>query len=1271
MSFVKFIAFVSTAAFALSGVAAEISFNGSVDNDLTNPENWDGGVLPTAEDTIVLPVTAANTGFTLPENFSVKGITVSPVNAFSISGAGTLTIGDSGLLIDRTYARVDTTFTFGVPIATAADQVWDLRGVKMSTSGTFSGTSKLTITNMYVVTHNQALGYSGRIGYYGANYGNCQVLYNSNGTWSTGDVYFWYCRPELDSTGTYDFSDVFKTKTVQDGWGSSGVKMPNKAGAVLNFKTGDWITAAGDNSYFGPGTLNMSGGKYNSSGLVAVQNNGLVNFSGDASFYATYGLMVGAPASESTKISARVVQSGGAVTNNNFIQIGGRGGNAKAVGEYRLEGGILTAGNSLTDGAVDRGMNLTASRASCGADPCAAIFTQVGGTSRISAVNFGSSASDWDATVNCFTNGFSLLSLQGGDFYLGKMGIILGSSWNTYKVDSVVTPCPWAEGRYRFSFSGGKFVPYSSSDVVEFKQKVQWDIPSSPSCATVDCSKASFVQNAPISGDGTLVMHGAKGGEFTDLARFTGKLVLSGGTNRFVGATLPSRKYDDGCVIFRADDAAQGKEDNDEVAVWSDSTGTKSVTTLSSVVAAATNCCLNPKVKLNDFNGHAGLSFARNGLNVTALGMAATDNPLVGCNDYTVAVVFKTTVHGSCSSGFDYQYAYSTGILGTSISYGNNGMGISISGDSGNIDYILSGRSFDAPDQSGYISSADKFTRTMSAPKRANDGKVHVFVTSSSGLTVRSSFDGWCQERNRGKLDATEKYLIGCKRFSETPNGSPLMIGVCNDQAWKEGNPPKATPNRGYVGTIAEIRIYPNRCMSMGELSALSFELNQKYNPSALSESEFIGASNCIVAGDWVDVKDEPVALPEGATEFNAGSATVAEGSEVTTLPSADGTISATSVTGGGLKGPTLVKSGPGKKPMLRFTAAEKTALGVANSVSPVSGVASFAVAVVFRTTTDGLSADSKRAGRGLVSTVQSSVTGNDANDLAIEFQSDGTIATVVGNGNYKFSRKPCRLADGQVHVAILNADQNADVMTQMVDGLPQYASLPDNHARNICDLLIGSLCKTKDSQYFDGDIAAVALWDRALTREEMDQVTEHYAQEYSFYPLAKGKFTAADLTERGVAAKEICVEDGAALRIVESKDNPFTLGVYQTLTGEGSVLGSVCWGAGSVYDTAVAAKNVHDVQLNGATVKFAAGSLPLTIANLSSISGAITLDVSAAISGKPDLRVKLIDVAPGVVKSGTTFSIVGAEGTSRAYYDESRGGIVLYSPRGGVILLR
>lgn len=1268
MSFGKFIAFVSTAAFALSGVAAEISFNGSVDNDLTNPENWDGGVLPTAADTIVLPVSAANTAFTLPTGLSVKGITVKPFNSFSVSGAGKLTIGDSGLLIDRTYEAVNTTFTFGVPIATVADQVWDLRGVKMSTSGTFSGTSNLTITNMNEITHNTALGYFGRIGYYGVK--DHKVNYNSTETWSTGEVYFYKCRPILNGTGTYNFSDIFKAKVVQDGWGSSGVNMPNKADAVLNFKAGDWITMGGDNSYIGPGTFNMSGGIYNTVGLVSLRDNGLMNISGDASFSgSSYGLIVGPEAKEASKISARVVQSGGAVTNKCFVQIGGRGGNAKAVGEYRLEGGILTAGNSLTDGAVDRGMNLTASRASCGADPCAAIFTQVGGTSRISAVNFGSSASDWDATVNCFTNGFSLLSLQGGDFYLGKMGIILGSSWNTYKVDSVVTPCPWAEGRYRFSFSGGKFIPYSDNTIVEFKQNVQWDIPPSDSCATVDCSKASFVQNAPISGDGTLVMHGAKGGEFTDLARFTGKLVLSGGTNRFVGATLPSGKYDDGCVIFRADDAAQGKEDNDEVAVWSDSTGTKSVTTLSSVVAAATNCCLNPKVKLNDFNGHAGLSFARNGLNVTALGMASVDNPLVGCNDYTVAVVFKTTVHGSCSSGSDYQYAYSTGILGTSISYGNNGMGISISGDSGNVDYILSGRSYDS-NQSG-VGSADKFTRTKSAPKQANDGKVHVFVTSSSGQMVRSSFDGWCEERNRGMLDTTKKYLIGCTRFSEMPNGSPLMIGVCNDQAWKEGNPPKATPNRGYVGTIAEIRIYPNRCMSMGELSALSFELNQKYNPSALSESEFIGASNCIVAGDWVDVKDEPVALPEGATEFNAGSATVAEGSEVTTLPSADGTISATSVTGGGLKGPTLVKSGPGKKPMLRFTAAEKTALGVANSVSPVSGVASFAVAVVFRTTTDGLSADSKRAGRGLVSTVQSSVTGNDANDLAIEFQSDGTIATVVGNGNYKFSRKPCRLADGQVHVAILNADQNADVMTQMVDGLPQYASLPDNHARNICDLLIGSLCKTKDSQYFDGDIAAVALWDRALTREEMDQVTEHYAQEYSFYPLAKGKFTAADLTERGVAAKEICVEDGAALRIIESKDNPFTLGLYQTLTGEGSVLGSVCWGAGSVYDTAVAAKNVHDVQLNGATVKFVAGSLPLTIANLSSISGEITLDVSAAISGKPDLRVKLIDVAPGVVKSGTTFSIVGAEGTSRAYYDESRGGIVLYSPRGGVILLR
>ncbi len=1267
----KLVLFAAVAAVGVVFAADEKfpNFIGTTSKELTLATNWDTGKVPDADAVATISQTASST-YTIAADtiFAVKGIRLDgSTGHITLSGSGSLTVGSEGVSI---LVRGDGSrkLSVQVPVTIAANQIWNLATNSLATTKAFTGTYDLAFSNITAATHSMAPNYGGKMLYLSSKNG-AAVDFTGSTRWCER-AYFKSCKVSINGSGEYDWSDIFPggEQIVLKNWGSSGLRAPYVAGSTLNFKPGDNLYAEGDGHNIGPGTFNMTGGYIYRDGLVTIPSKTRIYISGNAGMYYNYGMMLASGASDESAFSAQVIQSGGAVTNKNLLQIGGRGGAAGAIGEYRVDGGFMRA-STLNANSWDNGVILVSSRGgNVLTDPCVGVLTQRGGTIETSGISLGSRQEDWgDGPPNGLTNAFAMVSIEGGTFNLGRMAIITNRTWNVRKSGSTLVECPWAESRYRFRLSGGKFVPYYlAGNVTSLYQNFQWDFPpAGDSCATVDCSQVTFRQGAPISGEGCFVKTGNKNGYFTDLSRFTGKFVLAGGTNSIAGITIPTGKYDTGCMIFRADDAAEGKAEGDEVASWTDSTGTKSATTLSGVYSPATNCCLNPTVKLNDFNGHAGLNFAVSGAKVTALALPTADNPLVGCNDFTVAVVFKTTLHGACGSSSDYEYAYSTGILGTSVTYGNNGMGISISGENGEVDFALAGRSFDS-NQSG-VGGADKFTRTRSAPYRCNDGKVHVFVYSSSGQLVTSSLDGWCDERNRGMLDTTKKYLIGCKQLSTTTITAPFMIGVINSQVWNLDG--KATPNRGFRGTMAEIRIYPNRFMTTSEMNALAYELNQKYNPEAKNADGFMRFANRGVCGTWADVKDAAVALPAGAVEFNASSATVAAGSEVTSLPATSGSLTATASVGGGEKGPTLVKDGPAGKAFLRFKAADKTALGIASGSSPISGKSSFAVAVVFRTHTDGIATNLYREGRGLVSTVQNA---SGVEDMAIALQGAGTFKCGIGSapgGATVFSRKPCMLNDGQVHVVILNLDMNNKLLTQMVDGLPQYKKVETTNARGNYDLLIGSLCKDKDWCYYTGDIGAVAIWDKALTRAEIDQVTTHYAQEYSFYPLAKGLFTEANLTERGIAAKEIVVEDGAALILAESAASPFTLKSYQTVTGDGRVFGSVRWGENAVYDTDAAAKDIDDVQLASAKLKFAAGSLPFENAKISSISGSMKLDVSAVMTGSPALRTTLMNVAPGVVKDGTTFEIIGGPMSSRAYYDNGK--LILHSPRGSVILLR
>ena len=1260
------------AAVALGASAAEIAFTGAdatAPNDLALATNWAGGELPGAEDVAIVS-TAANQALTLSSALSVKGFQITPTGSFSVTGTSPLSIGAGG--IEFLNGSTSWTFTFNVPITTTAKQQWhcmaktsDNKAVaNLATSQTISGTETLMFSNILKVTHNVAPNYGGRLEFQGGSYHSNYWYIKSKGK-VANEVYGNFVKLVPQIPEDWKWSDLFPSgKTVNvAGWGASGYYLNNKAGTTMTFSAGDSVTTGGDGSNLEGGTAILEGGKVAFSGLFNVKNNSALKVRDKGLFYGgSYGLIIGGGLTSGTG-NCYVEQTGGGVTNKLFVQIGGRGGDAKSFGEYRMKGGSMAV-NAVKSADEDYGLNISSSR-SGGNVHGAGVYTQTGGDAYAYRVQFGSSKSDWSSTVNTMTNAFSLFDLEGGVFTVGAGGFSLGSSWNTVPSGSGRGAAPNANAYYRVRLSGGTLKPTG-----DYTQNVQWDVPAGEGF-TLDTDSSVFTQAAPIWGDGTFRKVGTGHAVFNDLTRFTGTLDLQGGTNVLAGATIatgvvPSTAADN-CWIWTADAAAEGLADGAEVASWTDVNKNLELKRLDGVLSTATNATLNPTVVANAFNGHAGLSFkAGTEQSVfTALGVPHAESPVTGETNFTVVVVFKTTQLGACTFQSDYQYYYGTQILGQgSAGYGHNGFGISVAGNTSGKYPIGAGRRWLSP-TGGAVD-----LNTHSYPKSVTDGKVHVFVAAYADMTTRTSLDGFCMTRTK-TAELAKEHRIGLDSNGNS-NGSPFMVGCGNQYPWNYSGTAKT--QHAFNGTIAEVRIYRGTALELPEMNALAYELGQKYNPTAGSMTDFTANATATYRGSFAAAKPSAPVLPSGAYEWSAETLAdqLAEGAEVTSWSTRDGSVGATTAAGGGEAAPVLVKNALSGKSVVRFSGADKTALGISAATSPITGTKGHTCAVVFRTATDGVDENVYRGGAGLVSTVQNA-TGIE--DWAIALQKEGTIHTGYGSSSGEatlFQRRPFRLADGAVHIAILTGDQSAKRLSQMVDGQLVEVGLTTTKARASYDVLFGSLCKAKDN-YFTGDIAAVAMWDHALTVEEMRTVTEHYAAEYAFYPLAKGTFSANDLVGRGCAATNIHLGTAATLIMPYSAEAPFTLGAGQTLTGEGRFAGSYRWGEGSILDlNGDVPGNMDDMQIaNGAVlVVNEIPESPVALTALTKVSGTVTVDASALADQKLPSRIALATMNPSVVASGTAFNLAGLSHAS-AVVLQADGTLELTTIKGTMLIFR
>jgi len=174
----------AVAAFALTTLhGAEVAFtggDGGTGTDLAEAANWSGGVLPGADDVGVVDFSSYKGGnaLTLSADLALGGLQLSNMAAdVSITGESTLTLGAQGVV------GSGKRLTLGVPVATAAKQVWNLGKGQLTTSKTFSGTSELVISNYMEVVHNgTALGYDGNMHYYAAG-NRLSTVYKGTGKW--------------------------------------------------------------------------------------------------------------------------------------------------------------------------------------------------------------------------------------------------------------------------------------------------------------------------------------------------------------------------------------------------------------------------------------------------------------------------------------------------------------------------------------------------------------------------------------------------------------------------------------------------------------------------------------------------------------------------------------------------------------------------------------------------------------------------------------------------------------------------------------------------------------------------------------------------------------------------------------------------------------------------------------------------------------------------------------------------------------------------------
>ena len=1210
-SYKKLVMSVAAVAAGFAAFAAEISFTGGEDGssrDLSLAANWDGGELPSGAGVAgVVNVATFGTSYTVGEDAALSGLKFASASAkVTIDGDGLLTLGADGLTLDAAGG-----LDIKAKLATSADQTWSFGGGEVNSYSTISGTSTLTLESASFIHFRHPPNYGGKISC------SAPVKYYENGTFC--DTYSGSAKVYFMMTGNVEiaFSTLFPGKYYYNGaWD------PNT----------DWVkqdTVARSFGYpylhMDDGTLKVNGCGFSMNCGYVRQTGGLMDCTegwgimvGDRTAYTPTGFGWGGAAvsyyMNGGEIKGRQVflgmyynvasapayfeQTAGSVTVTRLAVGAGNQSAANSYSHYLMGGGTLDVGNSIW---FNNDNALVISAFGGQGSNASGVFTQTNGTTKAARIRWGS---DYDVLGGAATTAlgyrYALFELKGGRFELGSGGITNSASWHRNATNAT----------YAMKMSGGTLAPQTLQI-----GRHQWQVVPSDGAFTVE-TKKQYTQVAPVWGEGTLRKTGPDTLVLTDATRFKGNLKIDEGTVAFAGSALTATD-DEGAIIWSADDIAEKNQlaDGNEVEELVSTDGNHKF--VKAEVPEGTTVGITDKVAISTdsaFAGHKSMY-----LNYTFHKMDAADNPLNGATNFTVVLVYRSSNGQWCCSENGVFWQYAASILG-------------------NVDDSVFTLTHTRSDN---ISSTPRFAfganmnggRQMMSQMdyNMNDNLAHVAIVSYSNNFVRVITDGYTTNH----LAATATQLSHWRRFYN----KPIYLGGNKNTKYTHGN------QMTHDTRLAELRMYPARAMSERECYQLGAALARKYG---INESGFVRF--CTKGGEMV-----PGAAPETPVEtgyeWDADDLVEGheDGAEITSWTTSDGeTVTATKSDSEFWRvqhGPALNKNAINGHATVKFSRALKTALGVPSSSNPISGKKDFTMAVVFRTS------DTDLKGDGTYGASNKDVSGDGifgmrtynyaAHDFGVTLHRFGTLlATWSGNGaHYSYTTRPLFVNDGQPHIAVLSRNGTTGDYVWMVDGARMASG--NTESTTIATgfpILFGVICGEQDYGYFEGEIAAARLYTSALTRAEMETLSEYYAEKYGIQCLKQMPQGLADAKAVGLGATNITVAAGATLRLPLTSESPYTVGSGVTLAGAGTVEGTVRYGEGSVYDLAATMPQIEKVELKDCTIKAAAEAVDGS--NIASVSGTITIDPTAVMAKGKTKNPVLVNVAPEAVDDEVVFEI-------------------------------
>lgn len=480
------------------------------------------------------------------------------------------------------------------------------------------------------------------------------------------------------------------------------------------------------------------------------------------------------------------------------------------------------------------------------------------------------------------------------------------------------------------------------------------------------------------------------------------------------------------------------------------------------------------------------------------------------------------------------------------------------------------------------------------------DGKWHVALYVRTGNTIRLYVDGMIVAAQDGLCTAAR----GSYNF---------QIGAMT------------TGTHFFNGDLAEIQLF-NRALSPLEISSINKILANTYGMSG-------------VAGTPV-------------SKWTADSLSGSDGSTIGTWTDVFGGKNATQPTTGNR--PKLYSNAMNDHKVVRFASPSNQYLTVATNDNPISAAGSFTLLMVFKTSSAGNVSSLFYQNTGLLGCEQPFAVADWALCLNGSQLGFGLGAGASGCGS-DISFYGGNVADGNPHIAM--CVRAGDTISLYVDGV-RVASQNSlcSGARGDYAFQIGAMTST--SYFFNGDIAEIQIYNRALNTWEITSANENLAATYGVGGAA-GNVVVWGSTANGIA--NVPKNFTTASAVAAGRTFNFAVNANGTATG---------WGYNGQGQTnlPIGLTNVAAI-VGGATFGLAIGNQPPVSSN-ATVSGYVDHDLALTLpAANPDgsaLNYRILSLP----SSGSLYqSVGGVRGSSISVPNtlvSDSGGKIIFLPAAG-----